>query len=93
MIGTFLHLFGIDTTTGPWYAFWSGAGSDLAYLGVFWALWRHTNCHQPRCWRVGRLPVQGTAYRVCRHHHPNPPGKDTIRERYHIYAGRRPGRG
>lgn len=88
-----LHLFGIDTTTGPWYAFWSGAGSDLAYLGIFWALIRRHNCHQPRCWRIGRFPVEGSAWTACRRHHPAPPAAADIRERYHLYLGQRPGDG
>lgn len=89
------HFFGFRSGDGnsPEYLWWSGSGSDLAYLGILWALLRHNNCHQPRCWRLGRLPVQGTAFRTCRRHHPDPPGRETIRQRYHLYAGRRPGRG
>ena len=87
------HYFGLDSASGDPYLFWSGAGADLAYLGILWALVRKHTCHQPRCWRIGHLPVQGTPYVTCRRHHPNPPGKDTIRERYHLYAGRRVGRG
>jgi hypothetical protein len=93
VIGSFLHIFGIDTTTGPWYAFWSGAGSDLAYLGIFWAVFRRMNCHQPRCPRLGRFPVEGTQLHACHRHHPSPPGRDTIRKRYHLYLGERPGDG
>jgi hypothetical protein len=88
-----LHWLGIDTTTGPWYAFWSGAGSDLAYLGIIWALVRKHNCHQPRCWRIGRFPVEGTQWATCRRHHPAPPTRESIRERYHLHAGDRCGRG
>jgi hypothetical protein len=97
MMGGLLHVFGIDTTTGPWYAFWSGAGGilerllELAVIGGL--LWRHNNCHQPQCWRLGRLPVEGSQWKTCRHHHPAPPGRETIRQRYHLYAGSKPGRG
>lgn len=89
------HFFGVAGGDGnsSAYLWWSGPGSDLAYLGIFWALWRGHNCHQPKCLRIGHLPVQGTAYRTCRKHHPSPPGTETIRQRYHLYAGRRPGRG
>jgi hypothetical protein len=89
------HFFGFDAGqgNGSHYLFWSGAGSDLAYIGILWALVRSRNCHQPKCWRIGHLPVQGTSYRVCRRHHPDPPGRETIRQRYHLYAGKRPGRG
>lgn len=40
---------GLDDPGGPWYLFWSGIGSDLAYLGVFSVLFRHFNCEAPRC--------------------------------------------
>lgn len=92
-MGLILHWLGIDTTTGPAYAFWSGAGSDLAYLGIFLALWRHVNCHEPKCPRVGHLPVEGTTYKVCRRHHPAPPGRGDIRERHRLRLGDRPGKG
>lgn len=93
MTSWLLHTLGIDTTTGPWYAFWSGAGSDLAYLGIIWALLRKHNCHEPRCWRLGRFPVEGTQWTACRRHHPAPPQRRTIREEYHLYLGKQPGRG
>jgi hypothetical protein len=89
------RLFGLDG--GPFYNFFSGLFGVLVITGGLvvnaWVNARRHNCHQPRCWRVGRLPVQGTAYVVCRRHHPNPPKEETIQERYHLYAGRRPGRG
>jgi len=88
-----LHILGLDSGSGPAYLWWSGAGSDLAYLGIFWALVRKHNCHQPRCWRIGHLPVPGTAWQVCRRHHPAPPQRGSIREHYHLYLGDKPGRG
>lgn len=49
------------------YQWWSGAGSDLAYIGVFLAALRHVNCEQPRCLRPGhRHPGHGRP--VCRKH-------------------------
>lgn len=69
-----LHVTGIDNPAGPFYAFWSGIGSDLGEATIilaalsFW--WRHT-CHVKGCWRVGRHPVDGTAYVVCKKHHPD----------------------
>jgi hypothetical protein len=65
-----LHGLGIDDTTGPWYAFWSGAGSDLGELallaGIFGLYHRH-NCHTKGCWRIGRHLVDGTPW--CNKHH------------------------
>jgi hypothetical protein len=92
-VGWLLRVLGVDDTSGPWYAFWSGFGSDLAYLGVFWALIRRYNCHQPRCPRLGRFPVAGTSWLACRRHHPEPPARGSIRGQYHLYIGERPGRG
>lgn len=68
------HVLGIDDVSGRWYAWWSGAGSDLGELAIVGALFatvrRHT-CHVRRCWRLGRHPVAGTTYVVCRRHHPD----------------------
>jgi hypothetical protein len=69
-MGWLLHALGLDTTSGPVYAFWSGAGSDLgevALLGGMITLVRKHNCHERRCWRVGRHVVDGTPW--CNHHH------------------------
>jgi hypothetical protein len=68
-----LHLLGIDDESGHWYAWWSGAGSDvgeLAILGGIIGAWHKVNCHVKGCPRIGRHHVDGTTYVVCRHHHP-----------------------
>ena len=49
-----LHALGIDDTSGRWYAFWSGFGSDLGELAIVGVLWHHLNCHWERCWRIAR---------------------------------------
>lgn len=89
------HFFGFSAGDGNGspYLFWSGAGSDMAYIGVLIAILRRYNCHQPRCLRLGRFPVKGTAWKACRHHHPEPPRHRTIREEYHLYVGKQPGKG
>ena len=48
-----LHVLGIDSASGPWYAFWSGFGSDLGELAIVGAIVRHVNCHSKGCWRLG----------------------------------------
>ena len=89
------RVLGLDG--GPWYNFFSGLfgvlviGGGLIYNA--WVNARRHNCHQPGCWRVGRFPVEGTAWMACHRHHPGPPQKDTITRRYHLYLGERPGRG
>ena len=75
MIGWWLrHLLGVDDLTGPWYGFWSGFGSDLSEIGglgvVSYIFWRKHNCHVRGCWRIGRHPLEGTLYVVCRQHYP-----------------------
>lgn len=71
------HIFGINGT-GPWYAFWSGTGSDIGevtIIGGLLAMYKKHTCHEPRCWRLGHHPVEGTPYVACRKHHPALPGK------------------
>ncbi len=87
-----LHLAGIDNPAGPWYAFWSGLGGDITEFAIVGGLasvyWRHT-CHVDRCWRIGRHPVEGTGFTVCRRHHPE--GAPTHQHvlRLHRRAGER----
>lgn len=67
---------GLDNASGGWYLFWSGIGADfseLALIAPLYVMVRKHNCHIHRCWRVGRHPVVGTDYIVCRKHHPDPP--------------------
>ncbi|HEV2375849.1 MAG TPA: hypothetical protein VGS19_27240 [Streptosporangiaceae bacterium] len=75
-MGWLAHWLGLDNLAGPVYGFWSGAAGDVSSLAVFGALLalvRKHNCHVHGCWRVGRHPVEGTAYVVCRRHHPDGP--------------------
>lgn len=65
------HLLGLDNLSGPVYGFWSGIGGDASILAVPAVLMRHHNCHVKWCWRLGRHPVAGTEYVVCRKHHPD----------------------
>jgi hypothetical protein len=67
--------FGVQGS-GPYYGFWSGAGSDISELAVAGAiitttvaLWRRYNCHADKCWRIGLHHVAGGTYLVCRRHH------------------------
>ena len=91
------HFLGLDNLSGPYYGFWSGVGSDLAevtLVGAMLTLVRKYNCHVKWCWRVGRHPVEGTTYTVCRRHHPE--GKPTaadIQAKWHLYIGHKPGKG
>lgn len=71
-----LHFSGVDNGSGRWYLWWSGFGANFqeyALIGAVVLLYRRHNCHVHRCWRVGRYPVEGTGYVVCRAHHPEGP--------------------
>ena len=93
------YVTGSENTSGapPNYNFWSGFGSDLSEIAIAGALFgvvRKYNCHVKRCWRIGRHPVDGTTFVVCRRHHPeDKPTAAEIRARWHIYVGSRPGKG
>jgi hypothetical protein len=68
-----LHLLGVDSQSGRWYAWWSGSGADLgelAIVGGLASLVRHRNCEVHGCWRLGRHAT-AAGHRVCRVHHPD----------------------
>lgn len=65
------HVLGLDNASGVPYLAWSGVGGDLGIIGALLAVVRHRNCHVHKCWRVGRHPVAGTTFVVCRRHHPD----------------------
>jgi hypothetical protein len=67
------HILGLDDLSGPWYGWWSGAGSDVSELALFGALAasiRARNCEVKPCWRLGRHTT-AAGHRVCRRHHPD----------------------
>lgn len=52
------------------YDLWSGSGSDageVTILAAAIAAYRKHQCHQGRCWRIGRHQVDGTPW--CNRHH------------------------
>lgn len=69
-----LHFLGVDQGCpyGSWnaYNFFSGSGSDIGELAIFGGvigIYRRHNCHERRCWRIGRHVVDGTPW--CDTHH------------------------
>lgn len=103
----FWHWFEVHTGTvnesGPYYGFWSGFGSDLGEYVILGAVfnglylhWRHINCHDPKCMRIGRYQAAGGQYKLCRHHHPDLMGiRPTLalmhrHHREHVAANRKP---
>jgi hypothetical protein len=68
----------IGGTPGTMNLLWGGflsSLSELTLLGGLVAMYRKYNCHEPKCWRIGRHPVLGTAYTTCRRHNPHVPTK------------------
>lgn len=57
--------------SGPWFNFWSGFGSDLSMFGAVAVFAYKHNCHVKKCWRFGKVAVDG--HTVCWRHHPNNP--------------------
>ena len=62
------------------YNFISGPLADITLLGGAYAILRRHNCHVKGCPRIGRHPVEGTSYVVCRRHHPDesPTAEDVL---------------
>lgn len=101
------HFFGFENGggNGSHYLFWSGAGSDLAYVSFLWGgvvLYRRHNCRMRWCWRIGRhdFTAGGVTRALCWRHHPDVKHKQLtrgriadIQERAHLYAGSKPGKG
>jgi hypothetical protein len=81
---------GTNDESGTYYGFWSGFGSDLGEYVILGAVfnglylhWRHINCHDPKCWRIGRYQAAGGQYKLCHHHHPDLMGQRPTRELIH----------
>jgi hypothetical protein len=70
--------------TGSGYQAWSGVLGATAIFSGGVLIWRHKNCHEPWCWRLGKHPVAGTPYVVCHRHHPGLEGNRV--KRGHIHA-------
>ena len=61
------HLGWFFSVTGRWYGFWSGLGITAAGPLVYW---RHKNCHEKRCWRLGHHPdPTDPSFKRCSKHH------------------------
>lgn len=99
--------FGNGQGNSSHYLFWSGAGSDLAYLSFLAggiAIYRKHNCPVKGCLRIGKHeftdPKDGVKRLLCWKHHPDVKHKvlnlEHIREiqaRRHLHFGEKPGKG
>jgi hypothetical protein len=95
-------------SNSPHYLFWSGIGSDLAYLSVVTGAllyYRKENCRRTWCPFLGRHeftdPTDGVMRKLCWMHHPDVQHKtlsdETIgkiqEKRRRFYLGKQPGKG
>ena len=65
--------------TGLGYQFWSGIGSDAGEASIFVAVvagYRHHNCSQKGCLRLGRF--SHGPYKLCHVHHPEVPSDGVV---------------
>lgn len=58
---------GLTNASGGWYLWWSGIVGDIALVGGATAIYHKHNCHEPRCYRIGKHTVDGSPW--CNHHH------------------------
>lgn len=79
LVNHLLELTGVRTGSSMAYNFWSGIGSDLAYIGAVSVALRHINCHTKGCWRRGAhgYEMDGVTYKLCARHHPAVDGQLT----------------
>lgn len=78
------HTFGVDNGNDPVYLFYSGLFTVLVFAGGQWASYRHKQCHEPWCPRVGRVAVDDRGTLSCWVHHPDgKPERGHIHRRYH----------
>lgn len=89
--------FGTDNANSPFYLFYSGIFAVAVFtVGIATNVYVHLrkhNCHEPRCLRLGRFPVEGTPWVACHLHHPAPPVKGGIRHQHRMHLGDKPGPG
>lgn len=91
----------------PHYLFWSGIGSNLAYLSIIGGVviyYRQKNCKRKWCPLIGDYPFTnpetGISRNLCWVHHPRVHDRTLtgarIREiqgKHHLYLGGKPGDG
>jgi hypothetical protein len=70
---------------GPGYQFWSGIGSDISevtlvgtFIGGILMGYRHIECQQEGCHRLGRF--SHGHYKLCHVHHPHAPSDGKINQ-------------
>ena len=83
------YWLGMDDPAGPVYLFYSGFLGGVPVLAAVVLFARHRNCHVHGCWRIGRHPVTGTPYVVCRRHDPDGPSQGPGIRTTKMFPGRR----
>lgn len=57
---------GSNNVSGAWYGFWSGFAGDLTLFAGIIIWYRHHNCHEDKCLRIGHPDSNGKV--VCKKH-------------------------
>ena len=68
-LSTAANTYLLHVEHGNGYQWWSGAGSDLTYAGIGYAIWRKHNCYEPWCPWIGTHRSQLDGHIRCRGHH------------------------
>ena len=79
-LSTAFSTYVLHSQHGNGYQWSSGPGAnfgEVTVIGVAYGAFRRVNCHQHRCWRIGRHHVDGSPYVVCGRHHPAVPARVT----------------
>lgn len=89
-----------ESSSTPWtYQLLSGLVPALTVLSLLTFLataFRHLNCHTAGCYRLGKFPVVGGQFKVCRKHHreitghPDKLTVDALRELHLAHHARTP---
>lgn len=82
-----------ESSSTPWtYQLYSGFLPALTVVSLVTLLagaWRHLNCHVDGCPRIGRYPVAGGRFKVCRAHHPDEEVRSRSVSHLHILTAHR----
>jgi len=64
-----LLFFGLTDASSTQYLFWSGVGSDISEIAIFFSLITYYKTHKcVVCFRLGHHQVQHTHYKTCHRH-------------------------
>lgn len=69
IIELILKYTGSNNTSGVYYGFWSGFGSDIAELGLLGIFYKKFVCHMHGCFRIGHHELPYGTFVYCKKHY------------------------